>query len=239
MKTRIHGFLVAVVVASAILIMPLTARAHDWGRWHHDNGNHLGWYKHHGGYGNGAYGAPGYAYGGNPGGWRGHHHHHDWDDDDRGYGGPANGGYSNAYGGYGGYGYSGSPMIAAPTLGTYQPNYGAYAPTGNLGNMGKLMRRQQLATQRLSANQALYQAAMSQGNYALANKAAAHIQKQSGILNGANSMLGGVTPYSNYGVPAYGATPYYGQSAYGPGAYGQSAYGPAASPLSSILQMLP
>ncbi|GEM_PF-6549248 len=226
MKTRIHGLLAAVAFASAILVMPLKARAHDFGGWHHDHGNHWGWYKHHG-YGCGVgYANPGYGYGGYPG-W---HHHHDWDDDDQGYGGFGYGGpgygYPNAYYGYGGYPYSGTPMIAPPTLGVYQPNY---APMGNLGNMGRLMRRQQLASQRLSANQALYQAAVSQGNYRLANKAAAHIQKQANILNGTNAILGGAGPYSNYGVPAYGAPAYYGQ----PG------YGPAASPLGAILQMLP
>jgi hypothetical protein len=110
-----------------------------------------------------------------------------------------------------GYGYNGSV-------------YNGIAP-----NMGKLMRRQQTASQRLSANQALYQAAMAQGNYALANKAAAHIQKQSAILNATNSTMGGVAAYPGYAQPLYGAAPSYGQPGYGPQ--------PGASPLGSILQM--
>ncbi len=219
MKTGIQGLATAAVLALAVAATPIKALAHDHHGWHHDHGRHLGWYKHHHGWG----------YDGYPGQW--HHHHHDWDDDDA-YGDQGYGGY---YGGYGyGNGYGGYPPIASTPLGSYLsgPVYGSgyygsgYAP--NAGNMGKWMRKQQLASQRLSANQALYQAAMAQGNYALARKAAAHIQKQSNILNGANSILGG--GYSTYGQPVYGA-PYYGQPGYG-------TLAPGASPLGSVLQML-
>jgi hypothetical protein len=238
MKMRIQGLVAVAVIVFTVALAPLSAIAGDHGGWwYHDHGNHWGWYNHHGGYG--GYGAPGYAYGGYPGGWH-CHHHHDWDDDDGEYGGPAYGqAYSGpAYGGYapyGGYGYSGYPLMAPSAL-SYPPaysGYGSYAPMGNLGNMGRMMRRQQLASQRLTANQNLYQAAMAQGNYALANKAAAHIQKQSTILNAANAMFGAgaaAPAYPGYGLPNYGPTPYYGQPGYG-------ALG--ASPLSSILQMLP
>ncbi len=204
MKATTYGFLAA-VVALVLFATPLKVLAHDFGGWHHDHGHHWGWYKHHGGEGWGGYG-PGY-------GW----HHHDCDDDDwgehGGYGGYGPyGGYGAGYGGYG-PGYGVTPPISIPwNAGGYQGYYGSgYAPNG------KLMRMQQ----RYNANQALYQAAMAQGNYPLANKAAAHMQKQSMRLNAANSMLGGMG--IPYGAPGYGANPYYGQGGY--------------SPLSSIMQM--
>jgi hypothetical protein len=225
MKTRIQGLMAVAVLALAVVAMPIKALAHDG--WHHDHGRHLGWYKHHGG---DAWGREGW------------HHHQDWDDDDgyedQGYGGPGYGYGGLSYGGqpyggyYGGYGYGSPPPAALPLGGSYLsgPVYGSggygYAP-----NAGKWMLRQQKASQRLSANQALYQAAMAQGNYALARKAAAHIQKQSNILNGANSLLGGAPGYSTYGQPVYGAAPYYAQPGYG-------TLAPGASPLGSVLQML-
>jgi hypothetical protein len=79
MKAMIYGLL-ALVVALVVLAMPMKAMARDHDGWHHDHGNHWGWYKHHGGYG-----YRGYGY---------HHHDHDWYEH-HGYGG-----YAYGYGGY-------------------------------------------------------------------------------------------------------------------------------------------
>jgi hypothetical protein len=249
MKATVYGLLAA-LVALMVLAMPMKALAHEHHGWHHDNGNHWGWYKHRGGDG-------GYGYGGNPGYW--HHHDHEWYEH-HGYGG-----YGYGYNGYpGSYGYGGYPGNNA--YGAYPGNnaYGAYPdntvcdedgddcqpvppmslpwPSGYPGpgsyygsgyngssyapNAGKLMQLQQTMSQRLYANQALYQAAMAQGNYPLANKAATRMQNQSATISAANAMLGGAAApgYPAYNQPAYGASPYYGQS--------------GASPLGSILQML-
>ncbi len=217
----VHGLL-AVVVALVVMAMPMQALAHDG--WGHDHGHHWGWYKHHGGYGD-QYGG---GYGGYPGDWK--HHEHEW--------------YEHH--GYAGAGYSGypgnlacdedgddcRPLPVPPISVPYSSYYGSvpgYAPgyygSGYAPNMGKLMQLQQTMSQRLNANQALYQAAVAQGNYPLANKVAARMQNQSTTLNAANSMLGGAVQsvYSGY-QPAYGASPSYGQPGY--------------SPLSSVLQML-
>jgi hypothetical protein len=212
MKATVYAALAA-VVALVLAATPVKALAHDG--WHHDHGRHLGWYKHGGGYDSGGY--PGY--------WR--HHHHD-DDDDGGWhehhGWGGDGGYGD---GGAGYGYSGYPGGV--------PGYGAYYGQGYAGgqgyygsgfapNAGKLMQLQQTMSQRLNASRALYQAAVAQGNYKLANKLAGQMQKQSMTLNAANSMLGGAgapgfPPYQS----GYGTNPYYGQS--------------GASGLGSILQM--
>lgn len=207
--------LLAVVIALVVLAMPMEALAHDHDGWHHDHGNHRGWYKHHRDYDGG-----GYGYGGYPGNW----HHHDDDDDwyeHHGYGGYGYGGYPGyGYGGYPGYGYGyPAPPISVPFSSGY---YGSsYTP-----NMGKMMQLQQTMSQRLNANQALYQAAVAQGNYPLANKVAARMQNQSATLNAANSMLSGAAVPGMSGYPAYNQA-----------AYGNSYYGQTGSPLGSILQM--
>jgi hypothetical protein len=236
MKATIYGFL-AVVVALLMLALPMKALARDHGGWHHDHGNHNGWYKHHGSWG-------GHGY------YRGywHHHDHDWYEH-HGYGGygygyggyPGYGGYGyGGYPGYGGYGgYPGNlicdedgddcrtaPLFSVPwQSGYYGP--GAYYGQSYYGapNAGKLMQLRQTMAQRLNANQALYQAAIAQGNYPLANKAATRVQYQSATINAANSMLSGV-PVAGY--------PAYNQAAYGNPYYGQSGY----SPLVPVLQML-
>jgi hypothetical protein len=197
MRARVYGLLAA-VVALAVLAMPMKALAHDHQGWHHDHGNHRGWYKHQGGYG-------GYGYGEHPGHW--HHHDHDWYEH-RGYGGY---GYGYGYGGYPGNmvcDYDGDdcrpvPFMSAPwSPGYYGPGsyYGSgYYGSGYTPNTGKLIQLQQTMSQRLNANQALYQAAMGQGNYALANKAAARMQNQSATLSAANAMLNGAAPaYAAY-----------------------------------------
>ena len=60
--------------------------------------------------------------------------------------------------------------------------------------------------QRLSANQALYQAAMSQGNYGLANKLASRMQVESNTISAANARLNGAASYVYQ--PGYSAYPY-------------------------------
>ncbi|SRR5579875_667103 len=216
----VHGVLAA-AVAMLVLAMPIVAFAHDG--WHHDHGNHWGWYKHHGGYGYGGY--DGYGGGGYPGYWD--HHRHEWWEHHRGYG------YGGYPGGmmcdedgddcrpaaplsvpYGGMGYLGS----MPYNGS-----GLYTP-GYTRNMGKMMQLQQTLNQQLNANQALYQAAVAQGNYRLANKLATRMQYQAQTLNAANSFLGGAAPRVYPGYPqTYGVNPYAAQPGY--------------SPLGSILQM--
>ena len=212
MKAKAYGILAA-MVGLILLAMPVRALAHDHGgyNWgHHDNGHHYGWYKHHGG----------------DRGWyegRGWHRHHD-DDGDGWYGRYGDrrwDGYPNQ--GYGGV-YPGSvvPPVAVPLSGAY-PYAGTYAA----GNPSRLMQLRQTMSQRYNANQALYQAAMAQGNYSLANKAQARMQLQSATINQADAMLNGAAApvYPGYNQPIYGADPY---------AYGQPGY----SPLSSIIQML-
>jgi len=237
MKATVYGLLAA-VIALVLLAMPMKALAHEHHGWGHDNGNHWGWYKHQGGGG----------YGAGPGFW--HHHDHDWDHHDHdwyehhGYGGygygynsyPGNYGYGGYPGSYSypaaysspGYGYGGYPgSYGSLPLGGLPctPGQGSYYGSGYAPNAGKLMQLQQTMTGRLYNNQALYQAAMAQGNYGLANKAAARMQNQSATISAANAMLaGGGSPiYSGYNQPAYGMNPYCGQS--------------AISPLGSIFQM--
>lgn len=212
--------LFAAMVALLVVAIPIQALAHDHDGWNH--GHHWGWYKHHG-Y-EGQYGGD-YGY---PGDWR--HRDHEWYEHH---------GYAGA--GYGGYpgnlacdedgddcGPLPVPPIAAPYSGYYGsvPNYGpGYYGSGYAPNMGKMMQLQQTMSQRLNANQALYQAAVAQGNYPLANRVAGRMQNQSATLNAANSMLNGG------GVPGMPAYPGYNQP------YGNPYYGQTASPLSSILQM--
>lgn len=211
MKAKPYGIL-AVAVCLMALAMPMRALAHDHdgdGRDHHDNGRHRGWYKHHDA----------------DRGWhegRGWHHHRDHDGDGRyrRYGDPRWDAYQNQ--GYGDV-YPGGvvPPIAVPWSSAY-PYTGNYAA----GNSSLTLLRQTMS-QRYNANQALYQAAMAQGNYSLANKARARMQLQSATINQADAMLNGAAApvYPGYNQPVYGADPY---------AYGQAGY----APLSSIIQML-
>lgn len=214
MKAKACGFLA--VVALIMLAIPMKALAHDHDDnhgWHHDHGHHYGWYRHHGGYSDGGYG---YGYGGYPGYGR-----HDDDDDEHG-------GYG--YGGYPGNmecdddgdGCRAVPPVAVPwgTGGYWPMTYSRPA-----ANAGKLIQLRQTISQRLNANQALYQAAMAQGNYPLAGKVAARMQNESATVNAANSMLNGAAaPAYPYNQSVYGGNPYYGQSGY--------------SPLGAIVQML-
>lgn len=236
-----YAFLAA-MAALVVLALPVSALAHDHDGWHHDHGRHNGWYKHQGWDG-----------GGNPGYW--HHREHEWREHEwrehhpyGGYGYGYGGGYPGnmvcdddgddcrpappiAVPGYSGYdpgsyygsGYFGSSYAPVPYGSGLAP--GAYG-SGFAPNTNKLMQLRQTMTQRLSTSQALYQAAMARGNYALANKMAARMKNQSATINGANAMLGGggaAPGYSTYYQPGYGANPYYGQA--------------GASPLTSVLQM--
>ncbi len=114
-KKAIIAGIFSAIVGVGVLAMPVRAMAHDWnhgggwGRGHHDNGRHNGWYNHGGGnngwynrggdgdeegyQGRGYYAQPNYGYGYGQG--------EDEDDDGGGYG------YGNGYGGGygGGYGY--------------------------------------------------------------------------------------------------------------------------------------
>ncbi len=211
MKAKAYGIL-AVVVCLILLAMPMRALAHDhdgdgWG--HHEHGHHYGWYKHHGG-DRGWYDGRG---------WR-HHHDHDGDRWYGGYGDRRWGGYQNQ-GYYGVYPGGVVPPIAEPWSSAY-PYAGSYAA----GNPSLMLLRQTMS-QRYNANQALYQAAMAQGNYSLANKAQARMMQESATINQADAMMNGAAPpvFPGYGQPSYAANPY---------AYGQTGY----SPLSSIIQML-
>jgi hypothetical protein len=202
---KMKGFgLLGMVVGLMMLALPVQALAHGHdgdGRGHHDRGHHYGWYKHHGHDGD---------WNGRRGGWD---RHHDRDDYDRGdyYG--SNGGRWNTYG----RGYQGPvPPIPVPLSGAY-PHQGSYGSV----NAPKLMQLRQTMTQRLNANQALYQAAMSRGNYQLANTARTRMQNQQATVNQIDSELNGAAAPA-YG--GYGANPYYGQTGY--------------SPLSAITSML-
>jgi len=161
-------------------------------------------------------------------GWghnHGHHwHHHGW--------------YKHnpyAAGGYAGYPvntYAGYPLTMPMTMPTVSmpmtvPMAGYYG-SGYTANAGKLMQLEQTMNQRLGANQAIYQAAVAQGNYPLANKVANRMQYQAATVNTANSMLSGsgmpMMPGYTAASPAYAyGNPYYGQAGY--------------SPLASVLHM--
>jgi hypothetical protein len=154
--------------------------------------------------------------------WEWHHHHH-W------------GWYKH----HGAYEYGGYPVAAYPVPSVsvpypsaypvpgsyaYAPSYGsAYVP-----NAAKLMQLQQTMTQRLANNQMLYNSAIAQGNYPLANKVANRMQGQAMTANAASSMLSGAVPAA---VPSYPTafSPSY-PTALGPGyAYNQPVYGASPS----------
>jgi hypothetical protein len=149
------------------------------------------------------------------------HHHHDWK------------WYKHhhivEYGGYPVAAYPVTPMPAVnvpyesayPVYSTAVPSY--YG-SGYVPNPAKLMQLQQTMTQRLANNQMLYDAAVAQGNYPLANKVANRMQGQAMTANAASSILNGTAPAAvpsypaalspsyAYNQPAYGANPYYGQT---------------------------
>ncbi|HKD66648.1 MAG TPA: hypothetical protein VKB84_07380 [Candidatus Binataceae bacterium] len=203
MKAKVYGLL-ASVVGLVMLAMPMTALAHDHDGWHHDHGHHYGWYKHHH----------------DDGWWYKHHRYNPY-------------GYGYGYGAYPPV-VTGPPITEVPPIATVPPwqsgyyNYNPYYPMSynNARNAAKLSQLQQTMAQRANANGALYQAALAQGNYPLANKAATRMQYATATANAANSMLTGAPVTA---APVTGATvpvtnPYYGQAGY--------------SPLSSVIQML-